>query len=281
MTLTGMDLEEHLRDPARKQAYVTTMFDIIAPRYDAFTRIFSYGMDKRWKRELIDEVVARVPERAAIVDLACGTGDIAIALASARPLARIEGLDASERMIELARGACAAKAPAVTLRVGDMMALPYGDGELDAITIGYGLRNVPDFRGALAECARVLKPGGVLGCLDFSRPENWAWRDVFLGYLAIAGSVVGWWWHREPDVYRYIGRSIDRFVSYSDLSRAMREVGLEPSVVRPRLHGGVCLHVCRKSRKHDVRRPTSGGQGLARSLPGGVRTSDFVLRTFR
>jgi demethylmenaquinone methyltransferase/2-methoxy-6-polyprenyl-1,4-benzoquinol methylase len=102
--IAGMDLEEHLRDPSRKQGYVTTMFDLISPRYDAFTRAFSFGMDAAWKRELVDAVVARVPSDSAIADLACGTGDLALALARRLPRARIEGLDASPRMVDLAAG---------------------------------------------------------------------------------------------------------------------------------------------------------------------------------
>jgi demethylmenaquinone methyltransferase / 2-methoxy-6-polyprenyl-1,4-benzoquinol methylase len=247
-TLRGLDMEAHLADPARKQAYVTTMFDIIAPRYDRFTRWFSYGMDAAWKRGLIEAVVERTPAQGArIVDLACGTGDLAFAVAARLPGAVIEGLDVSPRMIEEAERALRERdSVGVAFRVGDMMRLPFADASLDAITIGYGLRNVPDFRAALAEIARVLKPGGTLGCLDFARPGPWPWRAAFLGYLAVVGSVYGWCWHGEADVYRYIGRSIDRFVSWRELSRAMRDVGLDPRIERPRLFGAVCLHVATK-----------------------------------
>jgi demethylmenaquinone methyltransferase/2-methoxy-6-polyprenyl-1,4-benzoquinol methylase len=250
-TLTGLDLDRHLRDPARKQSYVTTMFEIIAPRYDAFTRAFSFGMDAAWKRELVDAIIARVPPAASIVDLACGTGDLALALSRRLPAVCVEGLDASPRMVALARRA------GVEARVGDMMALPYGNGSADAVTIGYGLRNVPDFHGALRECARVLRPGGVLGCLDFARPENPAWRDVLHGYLSLAGSLYGWWWHGEADVYRYIARSIETFVSHRELAQAMREAGFTVQLERPKLGGGVCLHVAVKGPASGVRRPAS------------------------
>ncbi|MBA3710552.1 MAG: ubiquinone/menaquinone biosynthesis methyltransferase [Planctomycetes bacterium] len=256
-TLRGLDLESHLRDPARKQAYVTTMFDIIAPRYDQFTRWFSYGMDRSWKRGLIDAVVSRIPADARIVDLACGTGDIAFSLGSRLPGAIIVGVDAAPEMVVQAQRSLARRpSDRISFQVGDMMSLPFADGSQDAVTIGYGLRNVPDFHGALREIVRVLKPGGVVACLDFARPSSWLWRKLFLGYLAILGSLYGWWWHGEADVYRYIGRSIDHFVSWRALSRAMADAGLEVVLERPRLFGGVCLHVGIK--KSGVRSPESG-----------------------
>ncbi len=246
-SLRGLDLEAHLNDPLRKQAYVTTMFDIIAPRYDRFTRWFSYGMDATWKRELIDAVAVRARADASIADLACGTGDLCFALAERIPGARVVGLDASAEMIAQARAIALERRVKVDLEVGDMMALPYADGSLDAITMGYGLRNVPDFHVALREAARALKPGGTLACLDFARPRSRIWRWVFLSYLAVVGSLYGWWWHGQADVYRYIGRSIDHFVSWRELSAAMRAEGLEPVLERRRLFGGVCLHVCVRS----------------------------------
>ncbi|MBA2479918.1 MAG: class I SAM-dependent methyltransferase, partial [Planctomycetes bacterium] len=157
-------------------------------------------------------------------------------------------LDASGEMIAQARRVQALGGnDRLQFQVGDMMALPFPDRSFDGITIGYGLRNVPDFSAALAEIARVLKPGGVVGCLDFARPRPWLWRKLFLGYLAAMGSIYGWWWHGEADVYRYIGRSIDHFVSWRELTQAMRDAGFELVVERPRLFGGVCLHVGRKA----------------------------------
>jgi demethylmenaquinone methyltransferase/2-methoxy-6-polyprenyl-1,4-benzoquinol methylase len=240
--LRAMDQITHIDDPARKQRYVTTMFEVIAPRYDRFTRWFSYGMDARWKRSLVDAVSGRTAEDAAIADLACGTGDLAIALRRRLPRARISGIDASPRMVELAQ----ARDHGIDFAVGDLMALPHGDGALDAIVIGYGLRNVPDSRAAIAECVRVLRPGGILASLDFVRPSNRLWRALFLGYLAAMGALYGWWWHGHADVYRYIPRSIARFVGWRELSRQLREAGLQLEVQQPRLFGGICLHVARK-----------------------------------
>jgi demethylmenaquinone methyltransferase / 2-methoxy-6-polyprenyl-1,4-benzoquinol methylase len=279
-TLRGLDLEEHLRDPARKQAYVTTMFDIIAPRYDQFTRWFSYGMDRSWKRGLIDGVVGGVPADAAILDLACGTGDLAFSVAQRLPRATVTGLDASPEMIAQARRAQSLGGDErLRFRVGDMMALPFADGSFDGVTVGYGLRNVPDHRVALAEIARVLKPGGVVANLDFARPSSWLWRRAFLAYLAAMGSLYGWWWHGEADVYRYIGRSIDHFVSWRALSQAMTDAGIEMISVEPRLFGGVCLHVGKKGPPSYVLRSPSTADRVALAVgcptqDGGRRAED-------
>jgi demethylmenaquinone methyltransferase/2-methoxy-6-polyprenyl-1,4-benzoquinol methylase len=247
LRLRELDVDQHLRDPAIKQRFVTPMFDIIAPLYDQFTRIFSFGMDRGWKQMLLADAAGPAPSGAVVLDLACGTGDLAFALAERMEGARVTGVDASPKMIEMAKGRrrAAAGGPAgrVAFRVGDMTGLDLPDGSVDLVTAGYGFRNVPDFRAALAESARVLRPGGRLVTLDFYRPEPVLWRRLLLGYLRLAGDLVGWLWHREPVVYGYIARSIEHFVSWQSFSRALEDAGFEVERVRRRLFGGVAEHV--------------------------------------
>ena len=249
-TLRHLDVDEHLADPALKQRFVTPMFDIIAPRYDQFTRLFSFGMDRGWKAELLDDAVAAAPAEAVVVDLACGTGDLAFAIAERVAGARVSGVDASPRMIEGAKARRRARAGGaagrVAFRIGDMTRLDVPDASVDILTAGYGFRNVPDFRVALAEAARVLQPGGRLLTLDFYRPRSAFWRVLFLGYLRVAGDLVGWLWHREPVVYGYIARSIDSFVSVTDFSEALESSGFAVERVSVKLFGGVAIHVARK-----------------------------------
>lgn len=249
-TLRGLDVDRHLADPSLKQRFVTPMFDIIAPRYDQFTRLFSFGMDRRWKDELLDDAVAAAGPDAVVVDLACGTGDLAFAIAERVPGARVSGVDASPRMIDGAKSRRRERAggPAgrVAFRMGDMTRLDLGDGSVDVVMAGYGYRNVPDFRLGLAEAARVLRPGGRLLTLDFYRPVSRVWRVLFLGYLRVAGDIVGWLWHREPVVYGYIARSIDAFVSLADFSTALDSAGFDVERTRVKLLGGVAIHVARK-----------------------------------
>lgn len=220
------------------------MFEHIAPRYDDFTRLFSFGMDARWKRMLMrwfDEVA---PPRADVVDVACGTGDLAMAAARLRPAGRVTGVDAATAMIALAASRVApADAGRVTFHTGDLTRLALADASADAVLAGYALRNVPSYEDGIRELARVLRPGGVLITLDFYRPRAAWWRLPFLGYLRLAGGAVGWWWHRAPVMYSYIAHSIEHFVSHQDFSAALRRHGFDVARVRPLLLGGVALHL--------------------------------------
>jgi demethylmenaquinone methyltransferase/2-methoxy-6-polyprenyl-1,4-benzoquinol methylase len=246
--LGELDLDAHLRDPELKQQFVTPMFDIIAPRYDRFTRVFSFGMDRRWKAELVAWMRTAIDAESRVLDLACGTGDLAFAAGERATRGSVIGIDASGRMIELARERATREAPRgnVQFRVGDMSALGVDAASVDAITAGYGLRNVPQFESAIREIARVLKPGGVLATLDFYRPESRVWRSLFLTYLKAAGNWVGWLWHREPVVYGYIAPSIDHFVSWQRFSATLEQYGLRVESVRVKLLGGVALHFARR-----------------------------------
>jgi demethylmenaquinone methyltransferase/2-methoxy-6-polyprenyl-1,4-benzoquinol methylase len=249
-SLRHLDVEAHLADPARKQRFVTPMFDIIAPSYDRFTRLFSLGMDAGWKRELLDLMRPHVRSSATALDLACGTGDLAFELARMAPEGEVIGIDASPNMIDAARERLAvtalgsARPPGFI--VGDLGHIDRADATVDVVTAGYALRNVPDHRAALGEIARVLRPGGHLVTLDFYRPESRAWRTLFLGYLLAAGNAVGWLWYREPVVYGYIARSIEHFVSSARFAADLGDAGFVVQQVRPKLFGGIAIHVARR-----------------------------------
>jgi demethylmenaquinone methyltransferase/2-methoxy-6-polyprenyl-1,4-benzoquinol methylase len=240
--LRDLDLARHLADPALKQQFVTPMFDLVAPRYDEFTRVFSFGMDRRWKRDVVARLAEHAPPGARILDLACGTGDLAMAAVATVPGARVTGVDASARMLELAR-LRSVEGEGPTFLLGDMARLDFVDGSIDAITAGYAFRNAPDHRAALREAARVLRPGGVLITLDFYRPVGALWRPLFLAYLRAAGNAVGWWWHREPLAYGYIGPSIDAFVNWEGFNSDLIEAGFQVRRVQKYLWGGVAIHV--------------------------------------
>lgn len=224
--------------PETKRPYVRRLFATIADRYDLITVLLSYGQDARWKRRLVAASGAR-PGLAAL-DLACGTGDIAFALADRG--AGTVGLDITPRMLQLAR----ARRPGVPLVAGDMMALPFASGSFDIVTTGYGIRNVPVIQPAVAEIARVLRPGGVLLSLDFNRPANPLVRGVYLGYLTVVGSALGFVLHRDPDTYRYIPESIKRYPGAAAVSDIVRRAGFASCEHVPVLGGLMAIHVARK-----------------------------------
>lgn len=241
--LAQWDVNDHLDIREAKPAFVTQIFNIIAPDYDRFTRLFSFGMDVGWKGQMISSIARHVRPGMHTLDLACGTGDLTFGIARmCQPIYAL-GLDASSEMISMARRRPeTTTVQGCTFRVGDMMGIDLPDQSVDIVTIGYGLRNVADYHQALREVSRVLKPGGSVYILDFYRPQNFLWRQLFLKYLCVAGSVVGWWWYRVPVVYGYIAKSIERYVSWQQLSRDLAEFGFDDIRAIPKLFGGVCIH---------------------------------------
>jgi demethylmenaquinone methyltransferase/2-methoxy-6-polyprenyl-1,4-benzoquinol methylase len=245
--LASLDVVAHLTDPARKQAFVTPMFEHIAPRYDAFTRLFSFGMDARWKGELLRWLATDGPVTGLVVDVACGTGDLALAAAAAHPGATVLGVDAAEGMIARAWGRLEPGDDGrVSFATGDLTRLALADGTAAVVLGGYALRNVPRLEPALAELHRVLRPGGRLLTLDFYRPSLVPWRAVFLAYLHLAGSAVGWWWHRSPVIYSYIAHSIRHYVTADAYASALARAGFTVERRRHYLFGGIALHLARR-----------------------------------
>ena len=194
--------------------------------------------------ELVSLADVRAGERA--LDLAAGTGDIAFAVAARG--AKTIGLDITHRMLQLAdlrqaRWASSLARRRVEFICGDMTSLPFRSASFDLVTTGYGLRNVPDLNAAIDEIARVLKPGGRLLSLDFNRPENAIVRAVYLGYLTVVGSTLGWVLHRDPDTYRYIPASISRYPGARGVADRLAARGFDHVTVIPLLFGLMSLHL--------------------------------------
>jgi demethylmenaquinone methyltransferase/2-methoxy-6-polyprenyl-1,4-benzoquinol methylase len=232
-------LRTALASPDGKRRYVRTLFSTIADRYDLITRLLSYGQDRQWKQRVVALACsgrAGDSRRAKGLDLASGTGDIAFALASRG--VDVVGLDITHRMLVLA----AAKRRDVAFITADMTALPFPARTFDIVTTGYGLRNVPDIETALAEIARVLRPGGVFVSLDFNRPSNAVVRGVYLTYLTVIGSTLGFLLHRDPDTYRYIPESIRRYPGARAVNEMVRAAGFPSSEYIPVLGGLMAIH---------------------------------------
>jgi demethylmenaquinone methyltransferase/2-methoxy-6-polyprenyl-1,4-benzoquinol methylase len=212
------------------------MFDRIAPVYDAMNRAMTVGLDRRWRR-LTAESVVTPGDR--VLDACCGTGDLALADRVAG--GDVVGVDFSVRMLERARR----KAPEVEWLQADAMTLPFDDASFDAVTVGFGIRNLPDLEAGLRELARVARPGGRLGCLEITRPKGLLrpfFRLWFDGLVPLAGRALP-----GGAAYSYLPASVRRFPGPEDLAAAARSAGWED--VSWRLLGGgiVALHVGRKA----------------------------------
>ncbi len=237
-----MKWQDRFSSPERKRQYVRSLFATIADRYDLITVLLSGGLDKRWKRRLVAKIPA--PKDAAALDLACGTGDIAFELAAAG--SRVIGVDITPRMVRLASLKPQRFRHDVSFVTGDMMALPIPDATFDVVTTGYGLRNVPDLAGALAEIHRVLRPGGLLLSLDFDKPTNRVVRSVYLAYLTAVGSILGAVLHGDPDTYRYIPESIQRYPGAAGVCALARTAGFARCTHQPVLGGFLAMHSATK-----------------------------------
>ena len=210
---------------------VRGMFDRIAPVYDVMNRVMTAGLDGRWRRPAAREVVWPGDR---VLDACCGTGDLAIE--AERCGGKVVGLDFSERMLEHARH----KSGTIEWVRGDALALPFVDGEFDAVTVGFGVRNLDDLEGGLRELHRVLRPGGKAAVLEITRPRGLLrpffrlWLDVL---VPAAGKVLP-----GGKAYTYLPASVRRFPGPEDLAALFVSAGFEG--VRYRLLGGgsVALH---------------------------------------
>jgi ubiquinone/menaquinone biosynthesis methyltransferase len=248
-------LDAALQSPASKARYVRRLFDTIASRYDLITRLLSFGRDRRWKRRLVS--LAQVAPGVRALDLASGTGDIAFQLADGG--ARVVGLDITHRMLCLARE----KRAAFPLVTGDMMSLPFPAGVFDVVTAGYGIRNVPEIVPAIREIARVTRPGARVLSLDFNRPANAFVRTIYLTYLTVVGSTLGFALHGDPDTYRYIPETIRRYPGAEAVAELMRTSGFADCRVIPVLGGLMAIHVATRDTIAPWSLTPPGGRGKA------------------
>ena len=219
-----LPMKDYICSKERKQIYVNQMFATIAPKYDRVTSWLSYGQDRKWKRRLVQ--LAEVEPQHHVLDLACGTGDITFLLAEIVTTGHVVGVDITAGMLDIAnRKKDQLGIETVHFELGDIMRLSFSDGQFDRITVGYGLRNVPDLPGVLREVLRLLKPGGRFLSLDFGKPKNWFYRELYLKYLTFVGSSFGWVLHGDPDVYRYIPESLKLYPAQDGVKTLMETVG--------------------------------------------------------
>jgi demethylmenaquinone methyltransferase / 2-methoxy-6-polyprenyl-1,4-benzoquinol methylase len=221
---------------------VREMFSRLAERYDLVNDVMSFGMHRRWKREAVELALDGCNPRARVLDLCCGTGDMTFRAAQAGA-GRIVGADFTLPMLAVARRRARTATGSPQFVGGDALRLPFRDAVFDAITVGYGLRNVADPRLALAEMRRVLAPGGRVVVLDFGKPENPIARTLYGGYLRTMMPAVGWAFHGDPQTYSYIPDSLERYPAQRGVEEMMKEVGFTNVRYENRLLGTMGLNI--------------------------------------
>lgn len=208
-----------------KKEEVRVMFDRIAPTYDALNHTLSVGIDRLWRRRAVRLAARTTPRR--LLDVATGTGDLAIALARRIPGAQVMGMDLSEKMLDVARRKVAAAGldARVVLEVGDAEHLALADRAVDAVTVAFGVRNFGDLETGLREMARVLRPGGQVVILEFSTPRNRFFRALYGFYNHRVLPWVGGLVSRDRRAYEYLPDSIGEFPAPERFMELMERAG--------------------------------------------------------
>jgi demethylmenaquinone methyltransferase / 2-methoxy-6-polyprenyl-1,4-benzoquinol methylase len=211
---------------------VRSMFDRIAPVYDVMNRVMTAGLDLRWRRIAAQSVVSRGDR---VLDACCGTGDLAVA--ASRAGGTVTGLDFAPRMLERARR----KLPTATWVEGDLLQLPFDAGSFEVATVGFGVRNVADLEGGLAELRRVLAPDGRLAILEITQPRGLLapfYRVWFDRIVPLLGKLL-----KGGAAYTYLPASVRRFPGPDSLADLLRAAGFTDVRYRTFAGGIVALHI--------------------------------------
>ena len=218
---------------------ISGMFDSIAGKYDAMNHRMSLGIDRLWRRRFVRNLARTVPAGAAVLDLACGTGDLTLALN--RKGFIVTGLDISAEMMAIGKDKCRALTPQPQFVLGSAEQIPFPDNSFDAVTIAFGLRNFDHRPQCLAEIRRVLKPGGRLAVLEFSVPKNRVWRALYLFYfknaVRLTGRLVG-----RIGAYGYLVDSVLAFPRYEALCAELTAAGFSDVSYQPYTGGIACAY---------------------------------------
>jgi demethylmenaquinone methyltransferase/2-methoxy-6-polyprenyl-1,4-benzoquinol methylase len=226
----------------RRAAKVNDLFAAIARRYDLLNDLQSFGLHRHWKHRVVELAAVRPGQPA--LDVCCGTGDIALALA--RGGSEVTGLDFSRAMLEIAENRRPKNTQSATLNPkfiqGDAQQLPFPENSFDAVTVGYGLRNLSSWVTGLGEMLRVARPGGRLVVLDFGKPSNAVWRAIYYSHLKVTVPLLGWLFCGNADAYAYILESLKHYPAQEGVAAKMRELNLSNVRVLNLLGGAMAIN---------------------------------------
>nr|WP_157011162.1 MULTISPECIES: class I SAM-dependent methyltransferase [Eggerthella] len=226
---------------------VKDIFSTIAKKYERFNAVSSFGAYKTWLAGMMRQ--APIDENADVLDIAGGTGDVTFTVARAKHPRHIQCTDLVDEMLDVARMHYAdgkAEGVPVDFEVVDAQHIPYADESYDAITMAYGIRNMPERDQALSEMFRVLKPGGALVCLEFSTPPNAVWRALYGFYLKHLIPFWGGLITGDREGFVYLSRSIKAFPNQQGLAAMMEKAGFEDVTWKNYTGGIAAVHVAKK-----------------------------------
>ncbi|OLQ21281.1 bifunctional demethylmenaquinone methyltransferase/2-methoxy-6-polyprenyl-1,4-benzoquinol methylase UbiE [Tannerella forsythia] len=221
-----------------KGTQVRRMFDSIAGRYDMLNRMLSLGMDRLWRRKMVDSLRPSSPQR--ILDVASGTGDLALLMCRRLQPQQIIAADLSEEMMAVGRRKAtkAGYASRISFEHQDCMTLTYSDHSFDAITVAFGVRNFADLERGLSEMERVLRPDGQLRILELSTPKHFPMKQLYALYSRTIIPLVGSWFSLEKSAYRYLPASIRKMPQGREMVRLLERQGFDVQVRT--FTGGTC-----------------------------------------
>lgn len=239
-------MKPYNKENKTKSEEVREMFNNIAPTYDSLNHILSLNIDRSWRKNVVKLATATTP--TAILDVATGTGDLAIALAKANPQAQVVGLDPSEGMLEVAKSKVSALSldKNIELQCSAAESLAFEAESFDVVSVAFGVRNFGDLEGGLREMIRVLRPGGRLIVLEFAVCENWFIGPLYRLYSKWIMPTVGGWLSRDKKAYSYLPESIEEFERPAPFLALMERCGVEKCYNRPQFFGVAQIYVGQK-----------------------------------
>lgn len=240
-----MTVVPYKEEKISKKEQVARMFDNISGQYDFLNHFLSLGIDKAWRKKAVRLLEPYKPK--VILDVATGTGDFALQSLVLNP-EKIIGVDISEGMLEVGRKKMSDRGlnKIIEMRSGDSENLPFSDNNFDAVTVGFGVRNFENLSKGLLEIYRVMKPGAILVVLEFSRPKQFPFKQLYNFYFKTILPKIGRWISRDKAAYTYLPESVEAFPDGDDFINILSSTGFKNTACKPLTFGISSIYTAQK-----------------------------------